>query len=301
LRSELDALIRLLEPDLIHANSLSTARVLGPIAKDRGVPSIGHLRDILKLRRQAIDDLNLHTRLVAVSRATRDFHVAQGIEARRCVVAYNGVDLRVFRPRAPTGFLHRELGLPPQARLVATIGQLGLRKGTDVALAAALQVAAGVADVHWMIVGERTSNKGESREYEQFLHSIAEERALAGRVHFVGSRSDVAQLLNECVLLLHTARQEPLGRVLLEAAASGLAIVATDVGGTREIFPTEGDGAVLIRPDHRSAAAEALLALLHDEPRRKALATGARQRAEKAFDIRRTAAQLVEHYESVLT
>jgi glycosyltransferase involved in cell wall biosynthesis len=301
LRTELAELIRTLRPDLIHANSLSTARLAGPVARECGVPSLGHLRDIVKLARQAIDDLNAHRRLLAVSCATRDFQVMQGVDAARCVVVHNGVDLDEFRPRPASGYLHRELGLPASAALIAVIGQLGLRKATDVALSAALQIAVDAPDVHWLIVGERTSNKAESREFEELLHSLADEPDLAGRVHFLGCRSDVAAILNECALLVHAARQEPLGRVLLEAASSGLAVVATDVGGTHEIFPNEADGALLVPPDNRSAMSDSILTLLRDDERRQAIGRGGRKRAEGAFDISRTAGRLVEQYQSVLT
>ncbi len=108
------------------------------------------------------------------------------------------------------------------------------------------------------------------------------------------------RLLNECVLLVHAARQEPLGRVLLEAAASGVAVVATDVGGTREIFRTELDGAILVPPDDERALAEAMLALLQNEARRQSLARAARRRAEEAFDIRYAAQRLVAQYEDVI-
>jgi glycosyltransferase involved in cell wall biosynthesis len=91
-----------------------------------------------------------------------------------------------------------------------------------------------------------------------------------------------------------------LGRVLLEAAASGLAVVASDVGGTREIFPSEADGAILVPPDDPQAIADAVLALLEDDARRHALAVGGRRRAENAFDVRQAASRLIEHYESVL-
>ena len=229
-----------------------------------------------------------------------DFHVAQGLDGDKCVVTYNGVDLDQFAPRPATGYLHRELNLPNAARLVATIGQLGLRKATDVALAAALEIASDVPDVHWLIVGERTSDKQESLDFERRLHSIAAEAPLAGRVHFLGRRNDVHLLLNECVLLVHAARQEPLGRVLLEAAASGVPVVATDVGGTREIFPTPGDGAVLVSPDNRQALANAVLRLLQNEPHRQSLALGARQRAADAFDVRRASERLIEQYRHVL-
>ncbi len=301
LRSELAILLERERPELVHANSLSMARIAGPVAAACRVPSVGHLRDIVKLSRQAIEDLNEHRLLIAVSEATRDFHMAQSLDGRNCVVAYNGVDLDEFHPRPPTGYLHRELALRPSARLIATIGQLGLRKGTDIALSAAALVAAEVSDVHWLVVGERTSNKEESRDYEAQLRSIANEAPLFGRVHFLGRRCDVSQLLAECELLVHAARQEPLGRVLLESAASGLAVVATDVGGTREIFPTEADGALLVPADDHVALAAAVRELLGNEERRLLLGASGRRRAERQFDIRQAAARLVEIYQSALT
>jgi glycosyltransferase involved in cell wall biosynthesis len=265
------------------------------------VASVGHLRDIVKLAPQAVADLNAHRRLIAVSQATRDFHVAQGIAAPRCVVVRNGVDLSRFRPRPPTHYLHRELNLPASVRLVATIGQLGLRKGTDVALAAAWQAAHGLPDVHWLIVGERTSNKQESHDFVGLLHEIANELPLAGRVHFLGAREDVSDLLCECELLVHAARQEPLGRVLLEAAASGIAIVATDVGGTREIFPTEDDGAALVPPNNSSTLAAEVTSILTNEKRQCAMGQAARRRAEAAFDIEIAAQKLIQQYQAVLS
>jgi hypothetical protein len=128
LREKLADLVRHTRPDLLHTNSLSTARISGPVAFRCGIRSIGHLRDILRLTTQAVADLNAHSRLVAVSHATRDFHVAQGLAAPKCVVVYNGVDLVEFQPRPSTGYLHRELSLPTGARLCGIIGQLGLRK-----------------------------------------------------------------------------------------------------------------------------------------------------------------------------
>jgi glycosyltransferase involved in cell wall biosynthesis len=300
LREDLANLVHHARPNLIHANSLSTARISGPVAAKHDVPSIGHLRDILKLAAQAVVDLNTHRRLVAVSRATRDFHVAQGLADPKCDVVNNGVDLAEFQPQTSTGYLHRELSLPANARLCAVIGQLGLRKGTDVALAAALQVADQFSNVHWLIVGERTSSKDESREFEDLLRSVAADEPLAGHVHFLGSRADVPALLAECEFLVHAARQEPLGRVLLEAAASGVAVVATDVGGTREIFPVEANAAILVPADDRFALADAVCSLLSDDNRRHRLGAAARMRAESAFDIRGAAANLVEQYRDVL-
>lgn len=300
IRESASQLIEKLRPELVHSNSLSTARLIGPVAAATGARSLGHIRDIVGLSRQAIDDVNANRRLVAVSQATRDFHVEQGIDGEKCCVVHNGVDLTKFCPRPPDYRLHRELGLSSHARFVATIGQVGMRKGIDVALAAAHLWAGELPDAHWLIIGERTSKKDEARELELRLHAEAAAPPLAGRVHFLGNRRDVHDIMLECALLLHSARQEPLGRVLLEAAACGLPVVATNVGGTPEIFPTPADGAVLVPKDDPAAIARKTVALLQDEPRRQALAASGRRRAEAAFDVRTAAARLVELYRNVL-
>ncbi len=140
-RQELAALLAKRRPSLVHANSLAMGRLSGPVTQSLRIPSLAHLRDILRLSRQAIADLNCHTRLLAVSEAVRHFHTAHGLTAEKTFVLHNGVDLERFRPGPPTGYLHEELGLSPEVPLVAAIGQIGIRKGFDVLLRAAVQVA----------------------------------------------------------------------------------------------------------------------------------------------------------------
>lgn len=291
LREKLAEVLRRRRPTLLHANSLAMARLSGPVAAELALPSLGHLRDIIRLSSQAIADLNRHSRLLAVSQATRDFHIAVGLQAEKTYVVYNGVDLEEFRPRRPTGYLHREFGLPPDAQLIGSIGQIGLRKGQDVLLRAAADVAQQRPNVHYLLVGARHSGKEESRQFEHDLHAV-----LPSRVHFLGVRNDVAQLYGELTLLVHAARQEPLGRVLLEAAASGAAIIATRVGGTAEIFPDDGQAARLIPPDDPKSLGDAILELTADQALRHRLGEAARRRAEQQFDIRTAAGNLVRHY-----
>ena len=298
LRGRLAGLLGRRRPDLLHANSLSMGRLSGPVAAELGLPSVAHLRDIVKLSHRAVADLNCHTRLLAVSRATRRFHTARGLAAEKTHVLYNGVDLDRFRPRARCGYIHRELGLPAEAQLVGTIGQICLRKGQDVLVRAAALLAEKLPNTHYLIVGGRWSGKAESRRFEADLHASASGR-LAGRIHFLGSRNDVDRILNELTMLVHPARQEPLGRVLLEAAAAGLGIVAADVGGTREIFPADCEAARLVSPDDLRALTAAVLELAQDKTLRDRLGVAARHRAEEAFDVAQAAAGLIEHYRQV--
>ncbi len=299
LREEIARISGSMRPDLVHANSVSIGRVAGPVVAELGLPSVAHLRDIVRLRRAEIADLNRHRRVVAVSHATRDFHVAQGLTAEKSAVVYNGVDLVRFQPRDATGWLHRELGLPAGATLVGTIGQISLRKGLDVLLDAARLVADAPHNVHWLLIGQCHSQKDESRALLRSLDHAAGEGALAGRWHLLGERTDVDRILPELTLLVHPARQEPLGRILLEAAAAGAAIVTTDVGGTREIFPRESDAALLVRPDDAAELAAGLKELLFDPDRRRRLGRAARRAAQR-FTIPAAIAGLLEQFELAL-
>jgi glycosyltransferase involved in cell wall biosynthesis len=312
-RQRLAVQLRRVRPELLHANSLAMARLAGPVAVELGLRSIGHIRDIVRLSRRAISDVNCHARILAVSAATRDYHIAAGLQPSTAHVLHNGVDLDRFQPRPPSGYLHRELGLNRDARLIATIGQICLRKGHDVFMRAARRLAGRDERLHFLVVGERFSSKAESRQFEESARELADAH-MPGRVHWLGTRSDVDRLLNELTLLLHAARQEPLGRVLLEAAASGVPTVATDVGGTREIYPPvdeQGENrraeqgefqrsALLVPPDDEASMAEAAWSILCDSALAERMSLATRRRAEEAFDIARASRALIEHYRAVL-
>lgn len=339
---ELHQIVSAIEPDLLHANSLSMSRLTGRLASRLPVPTTGHLRDIIKLSAAAISDLNRNRRLIAVSKATRDFHMAQAVNGDRITVVYNGVNLDEFQPRPPSGRLHAELGLlfgidpntgsvgndgrqelahalpvqmskrnrgltPPArqdmnrpARIIVTIGQIGLRKGQDVLARSASQIALQIPDVHFVLIGERSSQKQESVEFEQAIQAAFEHHGLSDRLHWLGQRNDVAALLNDIDLLIHPAKQEPFGRVLLEASACGVPIVATDVGGTSEII-VPGITGLLVPPGDASAIAEAAIELLADDDKSQSFRSAARQHAVEQFPITAAARRIADLWEAVLT
>lgn len=290
--------VRECSPDLLHANSLSMGRLTGAISRDVGIPCVAHLRDIIGLNRTAANDLNGNRLLLAVSEATRACHVRQGLAADRVRVLYNGVDCRRFEPRPRTGDLKRELGLPESAFLIANIGQIGLRKGQNV-LADAACLLDRYSDIHYLLIGERNSQKPESVEFERAIVERFRAAGLSDRLHLLGYRDDVPRLLAEVDLLVHCPHQEPLGRVLLEAAASGTPIVATDVGGTREIL-TDGQSARLVPTGNVRLLSEAIVEL-HDDPnKRQSYAAAARQRVLADFNIELAARNLAAVWNEIL-
>lgn len=298
-RSLLVESVRRLSPDLLHANSLAMGRLTGAAAEQLAIPCVAHLRDIIGLSRAAINDLNRNHALIAVSQATLDFHVAQGLSADRTRVIFNGVDSDRFRPRPKTFSLCRELNVPVESFIVLVIGQIGLRKGQDVLAAAATAIAQRVPGVQFVIVGERNSSKEETIAYEANLNTAFARAGLGDRLHLLGYRDDVDHLMNESDLLVHPAKQEPLGRVLLEAAASGLPIVATHVGGTTEIV-ADGASARLVAPGDDAELAAAVSEMAGDEDLRTRLVAAARARVASDFTPRAAADNLMQVWRAML-
>ncbi len=298
LRQQISGCISSVRPDLVLANSLSTGRLAGPLKHTfPGTRFVGYLRDIIKLNQRNVQDMNELDRTIAVSAATRDFHAAQGLHAGRIIVVYNGVDFKQFGPAAPPTIhqgpgVRNELALPDSCPLILFVGQIGLRKGLDVWLQAAGEIARSRPDAHFLIVGARYSGKAESVEYESRLRHLAAAGCLAGRVHWLGRRDDVSDLMRQSSVLLHTARQEPLGRVLLEAFASGLPAVATAVGGTPEIFCDTGLRDLMVGDGAADAAAAQVLNLLDDETRHQQMSARVRELAQRKFCAERAAAKL---------
>ena len=250
LRDQIAGVVRDVKPCLIHANSLSMSRIVGPL--EVGVPSVGYLRDILKLSKKATADINQNDRIVAVSNATAQWHVSQGLDVDRVVTVYNGVNDQVFQPlggcqdelnpevdvqRAATvQQLRAEFGFAPDDCVLLYVGQIGMRKGIRDLAEIFLQAAQQVAQLKLLVVGERHSTKAEAVEYEREIHEQLEASPFGQNVKWLGRREDVADLMRLADVLLHPARQEPLGRVLLETSASALPIITTNVGGSAEIL-----------------------------------------------------------------
>jgi glycosyltransferase involved in cell wall biosynthesis len=288
LLEEMRSIAARVRPDLIHGNSLSMGRLTGHLGTELGVPSTAHLRDIVGLTKRAVEQLNANRALIAVSQAVRDFHAAQGVDPMRMHVVYNGIDAEAFPRRDFGTSLKDELGLPPDAFHVANIGQICLRKGQDAFAKAAALAAPRMPRAHFLLVGERYSEKTETALYDE---AISFEFAMAGlkdRFHRLGYRSDIERLLPQFDLVVHCARQEPFGRVLLEAAAAERPIIATRVGGTEEIL-IDGESAILVPLDEPQILADAIVRLYGDAAQSSCLAAAARERVTARFSVEQSA------------
>lgn len=299
INSDLLELIRHVSPDLIHSNSLSMGRMMGRIASQLSIPCTSHLRDIIRLNKTTVSDLNRNAGLIAVSNATKQFHLAQGISSDKVQIIYNGVNTKRFHPNPPSGILKKELGLSESSVLIANIGQICLRKGQTVLAQAAVSLAEEFPDANYLFIGKRYSQKPESVSYENTLQLLFREGGIENRLFCLGFREDIPVILNEIDLLVHAAHQEPLGRVLLEAAFCSRPIVATDVGGTTEIL-TDQVSALVVPPDDTEVLITAIQRMLTDEHLRNRLGDQAHKLVREKFSLRTTAKETCAFWKSFL-
>jgi glycosyltransferase involved in cell wall biosynthesis len=138
---------------------------------------------------------------------------------------------------------------------------------------------------------------GEGPE-EARLREQARELGVTDRVVFVGMRTDVTQLIHASALLLLPSEHEALPTTLIEAAACGRPAISTDIDGVPEVV-LDGETGLLFPVGDVPALAEAVMALLGDEDRRREMGQRARLLAQERFDARRWAQRLYSVYAQV--
>lgn len=274
-------------PDVLHAY-LPLTNFLGALAgRTAGVPVILTSRRGLGTHQdrnpgwRPFDRIsNLCSHYVTVnSRAVADDTVARdGIRPEKLVIIHNGIDMARFHAAARArDSMRRTLGLEREALGVVVVGNLIPYKGHADLLRALPDVVSGGARVQLFFVGE-------DRGIGAGLRQLAEELRVAQFVTFLGRRDDVAQILAGMDLCAVASHEEGFSNALLEAMASGLAIVATDVGGNPEALQ-RGELGILVPPRDPVALAAALRRLVENEDERLELGRRAREVVASKYTV----------------
>lgn len=224
-------------------------------------------------------------RYVCVSQAVSDFSASQlGLPAEKLVVIPNGIDLDKYPARQPADL--RTLGIPADRRAITFVGRLEPQKGLEWLFETAPLWLSRLPNCDLLIVGEGPLRK--------LLEAAAKASGVANRVHFAGWRPDVPEILAASDLLVLPSIWEGMPNVVLEAMASRLPVVASDVEGVRELL---GPGGMrqTVRYGDTQTFSDTVVNLMLDRPIRMDLAEQNRRRAEENFGISR----MVRAYEAL--
>lgn len=228
--------------------------------------------------------------IVAVTPEMRAYLRERDVPDDRLRVIVNGVDTATFRPATDRNAARAALGIAADERVIGSVGRLSPEKDPE-NLARAMRV---VADrdprARLLFVGDGP----QKAEVEALLLELG----LGERARLLGARSDVRGFLDAIDVFCLPSQTEGTSISLLEAMACALPVVATAVGGTPEVVD-RGAAAVLVPPGDPGALADALLGVLGDPARARALGERARARVDARFSMRTMAGAYGDLYEEI--
>lgn len=215
--------------------------------------------------------------MLSVSNVLREnLHRQFNFPKEKIRVVANGVDLARFTlARADDDYKSR-LGLPANALVFGAIGRVVPVKAYPVLLQAAKIVFHEIPAAHLVMVGD-----GPQLET---LVQLAEEYQIAARVHFLGARKDVPEILRGLDVFVLSSESEGMSNTILEAMASARPVVATAVGGNPELV-VDGETGLLVPPHDPPAMAAAIMKLLRAAELRQQMGWLGRQRVEEKFSL----------------
>jgi glycosyltransferase involved in cell wall biosynthesis len=203
--------------------------------------------------------------LVAVSEGIRQELIDIGVDSHKIRVILNGVDVDEFAPESRD---RCQFELPENVTLALFAGDIRTnRKNLDTVLRGLVDVP----DLHLAVVGN-----AERSPYPQLTNQLG----LSDRVHFMGYRRDIAEIMKAVDFFVFPSRYEPFGMVVSEAMATGLPVITTAISGVAEIVTPEA-GIVLSDSEDVTALAQALTKLAGDRPLRQEMGKTARAIAEQ--------------------
>ena len=257
------------------------------------LPTVATIQLIPEFRLERSSRLQLRAlaagvdRYIAVSRDVSTELVERfGWPTAKIEVVYNAVEIDRFGGPAPAG-LREQIGGDAARPLVLTPARLDEQKGHPFLLRA----AAELPGVDFVLAGEGPERAG--------LEALAAELGIADRVHFLGYRADIPQLLAACDVFALPSLYEGSSLAVLEAMAARRPVVSSAIGGTDELIDDGRDG-LLVAPGDATGLASALRRLLDDAGLRKDFAQRARQRVERDFTPTAMTQRVEAIYEELL-
>lgn len=252
-----------------------------------GLPQQSGGRDAIK-ERLCVASGALSSSLMFVSEAALEQFAARYRRRPSWRVVRNGIDAEAWSPGA--GRLPRRLRIPDGAPVISIVGGLRATKGHALAITAWRSVLSHVPEARLVIVGD-----GPERAT---LRQQVQRAGLHDRVLFAGRIDDereMADIVRASDIALLPSYGEALPTTLIEASACARPVVATDVGGVREVV-SEGVSGTLIPPGQIPAIADAVIDLLEDPGRRARMGQAGRILVEERFNMHNWAHRLADTY-----
>lgn len=287
-------LLRKLSVDLVHSHNMGPL-VYGSLAAFLTGKKCINTRHGRTDKKIPAIVWNLNSYVVPVSKDTKEYLLKHNRIAKRKInVIYNGIDLEKFHngfDRQDTIRLKQEIGLRDDSYIIGNVGRLAQEKDQATLLKAFRKLRKKEMNVELIFVGD-----GPLRED---LEKLVKKFELNDRVKFLGYRDDIPNLLNLFDTFVLSSYREGLSLSILEAMAAGKPVVATNVGGTREVVKERETGYLV--PCGFPERIENAIARLHINPAlADKMAQAGQKLVSKQFSLEAMASQYENLYNKAL-
>ena len=245
--------------DVVNTHSRRDTLLAGVAARLAGTPLIVRTRHLAIKPGSLLSYTWVPHCVTTVSDHVRGLLLERGVNPDRVATVYSPIPLP---PPVESSTLRSELGLPDDAVVVGCVAVMREKKGHKTLI----EAMAGLLqrdDVFLVLVGSGSPTL-------ENLQALVQERGLQDKVLFTGRRSDIPNVLAGFDIFALATEQEASGTVYVEAAAAGLPVIGTDVGGVSEMLQN-GETGLLVPVHDVQALSQALTALVDDPVRRKAM------------------------------
>jgi glycosyltransferase involved in cell wall biosynthesis len=306
---ELRRLIRQLRPDIVHTHNPKPGLYGRLAARTTGVPGVVNTvhglyaspedRFITRSIVYALERLASLCSGAELVQNAEDFALLErlGVPADKLVLLGNGVELERFRPEVTAQQRERaraDLGVPKDVVVVGMVARLVWQKGFRELFAAAELLRDRCPNILFVVVGGSDPEKSDA-----IGPGEQEDARRRGRIVFAGSRQKMEDVYQAFDLFVLPSYREGFPRSAMEAAASGLPVVASDIRGCRQAV-SHGVSGLLVPLRDPPALAAAIKELAEDAELRQRMGAAGRRKAEAEFDDRAVVAKTLHAYERVL-
>jgi glycosyltransferase involved in cell wall biosynthesis len=264
--------------DLLYCNSIRALLLAGIGARIAGVPSLWYVKG--ELANGLLDRIGfrLANRILFFCAANRDDKYPALVRkfSRKIGILRIGIDPEVLRQveQTDTSALRRELDIREDRINAVILAQLYPPKGQHLVLERLREIVNAVPQLRLYLVGDPVLKEYDS--YRRELEQMVDAAGLRDHVVFTGWRSDALPILTTMDFLIHPSLAEGFGRAVLEAMALGLPVVASAVGGLREII-RDGENGFLVTPGDSATLADRIIRLARERELRERFGREARR------------------------
>jgi glycosyltransferase involved in cell wall biosynthesis len=279
------SLVRADAIDVIHAHLPNAHSLAGILSRLTDTPAIATIHGrYLSMRDFEVHKL-MNTHICVVAKTAYFQALTLGIPSTKLRFIPNGIDTKIFHPAPRSNYLHSLIKIPPEAPLVGFIGRLSPEKGPEMFVRVAQLAHKRLKNCHFVLVGEGPMRRELQDEIDQ--------HDLTGHIHMVGLQRDMTKIYPCLDLVVSTSYSEAMPLVIVEAMASGLPVVATNVGGVVDIVEVGGTG-LLKQPGDTEGLANDVVTLMTSNSTRMQMGEAARKRVEEKFDLSGIVAQTAQ-------